>query len=120
MNIIRDAHGAIAIEPLAGKIRLLRDGATGPRPEFIGAANFLHLSLSELVITALAANGITRAQLRLIAWWAHGEGYRWIYAERLPGHSLPMATRRTARPMLDWWEIDLDRVLANLPRPAHA
>jgi len=117
VNIIRDTHGAIGIEPLAGKIRLLTDPAAGgEKPAFNGACNYLHLSERELVITALSGKGITRAQLRLIAWWAHGAGYRWIYADRMPGHSLPMATRRTVRPLLDWFEIDLERVISAAPR----
>lgn len=114
-HIVRDAHGAISIEPLAGKIRFLREANPATvRAPFVGACTYTHLSPSEIVISALAGQGITRAHLRLIVRWAHGAGYRWLYARRLPGHTLPLATLRTVRPLLGWYEVDLAGVIERI------
>jgi hypothetical protein len=111
MKIMRNPSAAIGIEPLSGKIRILASpSVTGPRPAYVGACTTLAISPTELIITALAGQGISRAHLRLIAAWAREAGYRWIYAERLPGHTLPLARRRTARPLDGWFEIDLEQL----------
>lgn len=115
-----DDLGSITVEPMSGKIRLLREPCSGDaRPPYIGACNYVHMSPTELMISALSAHGVTRAQLRDIARWAYAAGYRWIYAERLPGHTLPMAVRRTARPLEGWYEVNLAAVMAHLPRADH-
>lgn len=106
---------AIGIEPLAGKIRLLANGAEqGEHPAFLGACNTQHLSPTELIISALSCSNLTRAHLRLIARWSYDAGYRWIYAKRPPGHTLPFATLRTTRPLKGWYEVDLERVIAHM------
>lgn len=108
MKIVRNSRAAIGVEATTGKIRLLSaDTTDDERPPYVGNATYLHLSRDELVICNMVAKGLTRAQIRLIGWWARCEGYRWIYAERLPGHTLPSAARRANRPMLGWFEIDL-------------
>ena len=108
MKLYRGGGVAIGIEPTTEKLRFF--GATpahDPRPPYIGSATVIHLSTDELLIANMTVSGVTRAHLRLIAGWAIAHGYRWIYAERLPGHTLPLARRRSERPLIDHFEIDL-------------
>ncbi|WP_068634910.1 hypothetical protein [Thauera butanivorans] len=119
MTIIHDNRRcAISVEEHTGSIRFLRDvDPAATLPPFVGKCTYTRLSESEVIITGLAGNGITRAHLRLIVRWAHGAGYHWLYARRLPGHTLPMATLRRVRPLQGWYEVDIDRVIKLLPRP---
>ncbi|MBT0961660.1 hypothetical protein [Denitromonas iodatirespirans] len=118
MKIYRAAGVAIGIEPTSEKIRFLGSAdPADPRPPYIGSATAIHLNAAELLIANMSVTGVTRAHLRLIAGWAIARGYRWIYAERLPGHTLPLARRRTERPFADHFEIDLAAIARHVLPP---
>lgn len=118
MKLYRGGGVAIGIEPTTEKLRFF--GATDPadpRPPYIGSATVISMSADELLIANMTVTGVTRAHLRLISGWAISSGYRWIYAERLPGHTLPLARRRTERPLVDHFEIDLHAIARHIGKP---
>lgn len=122
MKILADARVAIGIEPTVGQIRFY-DGLPAPgaeRPPYVATATYIHLSPTELLICAFAGRSVTRAHLVLIARWALGQGYLHLYAARPPGHTLPLAHRRTQRPLLGWFEIDLQHAAAIFQEPSCA
>lgn len=117
MDIQNGKTVAIGIEPIAHELRFFASPvAHDERPPYIGSATLVRLSERELKVENMTVDGLQREHLRLLCWWAQTQGYRRIYAERLPGHRLPRSTEREDDPLKGYFEIDIDQAMREAPR----
>lgn len=95
----------LSVEEGSGLVRFLKN-PSGDDMDFEAVCVFVPLSDKVVKISAMSGK-MTRARLRLLCEVLLDKGWSVVYAYRLQGRALPMASLMEDGDFAGWWRIDL-------------